>query len=65
VEMTYTGGAVGNLPSEFQKLLNTSRELKITFGNFKHSYNDSPFSITVSSLPQACPVDFLAHYLAM
>jgi len=65
VEMTYTSGKSPLWISKMSKVLNTSRELKITYGNFKHSYNDCPFSIAVSSLPQACPVDFLANYLAM
>ena len=67
-EMTSTGGRNGNSPlqiSQISKLLNASKELiafKITFGNFKHSYNDRRFSITVSRQPQSCPVKFLAKY---
>ena len=70
-EMTSTGGRNGNSPlqiSQISKLLNASKEViafKITFGNFKHSYNDRPFSITVSRQPQSCPVEFLAKYLAV
>ena len=71
VEMTSTSGRNENSPIQFSqisKLLNASKELiafKITFGNFKHSYNERPFSITVSRQPQFCPVEFLAKYLAM
>ena len=62
VEMTSTGGGNENSPLQFSqisKLLNASKELiafKINFGNFKHSYKERPFSITVSRQPQVCPV---------
>ena len=54
--------------SHISELLSSSRDLiafKITFGNFKHSYNVRPFSILVSRQPQSCPVELLAKYLAM
>ena len=70
-EMTSTSGRSDTSPlqiSHISKLLSSSRDLiafKITFGNFKHSYNVRPFSILVSRQPQSCPVELLAKYLAM
>ncbi|XP_068721811.1 uncharacterized protein [Montipora capricornis] len=69
-EMTSTSGRSDTSPlqiSHISKLLSSSRDLiafKITFGNFKHSYNFPPFSILVSGQPQSCPVELLAKYLA-
>ena len=37
----------------------------MTFGNFKHSYNERSFSIVVSRHPPSCPVDLLSKYLAL
>lgn len=37
--------------------------LKLTFGNYKHSYNQTPFSITISRQQQFCPVDIILDYL--
>ena len=60
-------------PSHFQlyqltKLLDAAGELtacKFTFGNFKHSYDECPFSVVVSRHPHSCPVDLLYKYLAL
>ena len=51
---------------QLTKLLNAADELtafKVTFGNFKYSYNERPFSIVVSRHPPSCPVDLLSKYL--
>ena len=37
--------------------------LKITFGNFKHSYNQRPFTIFLHRQNSCCPVQFLLQYL--
>ena len=53
---------------QLTKLLNAADELtafKVTFGNFKHSYNERPFSIVVSHHPPSCPVELLSKYLAL
>ena len=69
--MTSTSGRSDTSPlqiSHISKLLSSSRDLiafKITFGNFKHTYNVRPFSILVSRQPQSCPVELLAKYLTM
>ena len=52
---------------QLTKLLNAAGELtafKVTFGNFKHSYNERPFSVVVSRHSHSCPVDLLSKYLA-
>ena len=53
---------------QLTKLLNAADELtafNVTFGNFKHSYNERPFSIVVPVTPPSCPVDLLSKYLAL
>ena len=53
---------------QLTKLLNPEGELigfKVTFGNFKHSYNERPFSIVISRQPHPCPVVLLSKYLIM
>ena len=53
---------------QLTKLLNAADELtafKVTFGNFKHSYNERPFSVVVCRHPHSCPVDLLSKYLAL
>ena len=37
--------------------------LKVTFYDFKHQYNQSPFSITVSRQASLCPVQSMVNYL--
>ena len=70
-EMTSTGGRMANSPlqiSHVSTLLSSSNELiafKVTFGNFKHSYNDRPFSIIVSRQPQSCPGELLAKFFVL
>ena len=53
---------------QLTKLLNAADELtafKVTFGIFKHSYDERPFSIVVSRHSPSCPVDLLSKYLAL
>ena len=53
---------------QLTKLLNAADELtafKNDFWEFKHSYNERPFSIVVSRHPPSCPVDLLSKYLAL
>lgn len=38
--------------------------LKITFRNFKHSYNQPGVSITLTRRPDICPVQILLHYFS-
>ena len=38
--------------------------LSLTFGNFKHSYNQRPFTIFLHRQNSCCPVHFLLEYLA-
>ena len=50
------------------KLIDTSQHvvaLKIVFGNFKHNYNQRPFSIVISRQASVCPVLLLLDYLAI
>ena len=70
---TITSVSKQGAPSPLQlyqltKLLNTAGELtafKLTFLNFKHSYNEHPFSVVVSRHPHSCLVDLLSKYLAL
>ena len=39
--------------------------LKLTFGNFKHSYNQRPFSIILHRHNSCCPVRLLLDYLSL
>lgn len=39
--------------------------LKIVFANYKHSYNQRPFSIVIARHPRFCPVQLLLDYLAL
>ena len=50
------------------KLLDPSQKvvaLKVTFHDFKHHYNQRPFSLTVHSQTAFCPVRILLDYLAL
>lgn len=38
--------------------------IKLTFHNFKHNYNQSPFSIIINRQSTACPVQLMLDYLA-
>ena len=70
-EMTHNSAKdASNLILQFQhvsKLVDSSNyvvALKITFGNFKHSYNQRPFTIFLNRQNSCCPVQFLLQYLA-
>ena len=70
-EMTYNSAKdASNLILQVQhvsKLVDSSNyvvALKITFGNFKHSYNQCPFTIFLHRQNSCCPVQFLLEYLA-
>jgi len=50
------------------KLVNDSNgivSLKLTFLDFKHSYNQPPFSIVITRAPAVCPVELMLEYLAL
>ena len=70
-EITSGSKSSANLPLQpyqLTKLLSPAGELiafKVTFGNFKHSYNQRPFCVIVSRQTHACPVDLLSKYLAL
>lgn len=49
------------------KLVNADNHvisLKVTFLNYKHSYNQSPFSIIIDRQESFCPVQLMLDYLA-
>ena len=70
-EITSASGGSANPPLQLYqltRLLNSAGELiafRVAFGNFKHSYNERPFSLAVSRQHHSCPVEFLSKYLAM
>ena len=39
--------------------------IKLTFQNFKHSYNERPFTLTLNRQPTCCPIALLIDYLAL
>ena len=54
--------------SQLTKLVNNSQELiafKVTFKQYKHCYNDRPFSIVVSRQHHSSPVELLIQYLEL
>ncbi|EDO25941.1 predicted protein, partial [Nematostella vectensis] len=70
-EITTSSGNKGNPPLaiyQITKMVNEQKEivaLKLTFGNFKHSYNQHPFSIEVSRRNDVCPVQHIMKYLSL
>lgn len=53
---------------QLTKLLNPTGALvgfKVMFQNFKHNYNQRPFSVVISRQHHSCPVELLCNYLAM
>ena len=54
---------------QLTKLISSAGELtafKLTFGDFKHSYNTRPFSVILSRLPNStCPVALLSQYFTL
>ena len=50
------------------KLVNDSNGIvssKLTFHDFKHNYNQPPFSIVITRAPTFCPVQLMLDYLAL
>ena len=71
-EMTVHFNGNANPPLQLHqitKLISPSGELqafKLTFGDFKHSYNSRPFSVVLSRQPNStCPVLLLSKYLTL
>ena len=70
-EITYNSPKDAGVPLQVHhlaKLVDSSKRvvaLKLTFGNFKHSYNQRPFSIILHCHNSCCPVRFLLHYLSL
>ena len=53
---------------QLTKLLNPAREvvgIKLTFQDFKHNYNQRPFSLVVNRQDNHFPVQLLLDYLAL
>ena len=53
---------------QLTKLLNPAREvvgIKLTFHDFKHNYNQRPFSLVVNRQDNHCPVQLILDYLAL
>lgn len=51
---------------QVSKLVNDNQEavaFKVTFLNYKHNYNKSPFSLTISRQTTCCPVQHFLAYL--
>lgn len=68
-EITATRASTSPLQiHQLTKLLNPAKEvvgLKITFQDFKHNYNQRPFSLVVNCQDDHCPVQLLLDYLAL
>ena len=71
MEITYNSPKDAGVPLQVHhlvKLVDSSKHvvaLKLTFGNFKHSYNQRPFSIILNRHDSCCPVQFLLDYLSL
>ena len=44
---------------------NQVKGIKLTFGNFKHNYNQRPFSLEIYRQTRICPVQLLMDYLVL
>ena len=68
-EMTTSSGSSNVLQlHHLERLTNSSGDIvsiKIKFGNFKHSYNQYPLAIVLTSHAEVCPVQSLLDYLAL
>lgn len=71
-EMTAPCNSNANPPLQLYqltKLISSAGELmafKLTFGDFKHSYNTRPFSVILSRQPNStCPVALLSQYFTL
>ena len=50
------------------KLVNADNyvvSLRVTFRNYKHSYNNPPFSLTIQRQSSFCPVQYMVEYLTI
>ena len=39
--------------------------IKLTFHDFKHNYNQLPFTLTINRQSTCCPIQLLIDYLAL
>ena len=58
----------GNCPIQLNQLTKLSRDgevigYKLTFADYKHNYNQRPFTMVINRQPGACPVQLLSNYL--
>ena len=69
-EITVSGKEGSPVPlqiDQLTKLVNRANEvegLKVVFLDFKHHYNEPPFSLVISRQPTFCPVQILLDYLS-
>ena len=69
-EMTATNNA-GGQPLQLQNLAfsydsgNQVVGIRLTFHDFKHNYNQRPFTLTINSQGSCCPVQLLLEYFAL
>lgn len=67
-EFTQSSSGSNMQLNQVKKLINGGKEivgLKVTFLNFKHSYNRAPFSIEISCQSEFCPVQAILTYLSL
>ena len=70
-EITSTSSRTSDIPLQVHqlvKLVDSSQHVvafKIQFGNFKHNYNQRPFSVVINRQPSCCPVQLLLDYLGL
>ena len=70
-EMTSASSVVSPSPIQIGQLIKLTDDhgdtvaLKLVFANYKHSYNQRPFSIVIDRHPRFCPVQLLLDYLAL
>ena len=70
-EMTSTSSVVPPSPFKIGQLFKLTDNhgntvaLKLVFSNYKHRYNQLPFSIVIHRHPSFCPVQLLLDYLAL
>ena len=69
--MTSTSSVVSPSPIQIGQLFKLTDNhvntvaLKLFFANYKHRYNQLPFSIVIHRHPPFCPVQLLLDYLAL
>lgn len=70
-EMTSASSVFSPSPIQIGQLIKLTDDhgdtvvLKLVFANYKHSYNQRPFSIVIDRHPRFCPVQLLLDYLAL